>query len=396
MTESILTTESLAEINQSLAAKKPADHIFRKAPMIKPNRKFVTMDATRGIAAICVMLFHYLGGAGIPLFSSGYVAVDFFFCLSGFIIAFSYGDKLASNKMAPSEFLVIRAIRLYPMYLVGTIMGVFCYFASNDFGVGQVGMRRALIAIPFALLCLPFLFRVPITLGRDIVDDLVFPFNVPSWSLFFEVIVNVLYAIVRWSKQGVYIVFAVACLYFVMTTVKDGPSGFLIVNFAGGLPRSTFSFLTGVLIFYLWERGLLPGVRVNPIIPCSCVMVLCLLPYSNTTFLLSVFIAVPFTVAASIQNPAAAGISKMFILLGEISYPTYAIHVPIYQLSQFAWNRVFGLPLTNAMPWPALLIVAAAVICIAFMFVRWWDGPIRRRAMAELVTVKTRRYPATS
>jgi peptidoglycan/LPS O-acetylase OafA/YrhL len=91
-------------------------------------------------------------------------------------------------------------------------------------------------------------------------------------------------------------------------------------------------------------------------------MALCLLPYLNTTFLLSVFIAVPFTVAASVQNPAAAGTLKMFILLGEISYPTYAIHVPIYQLSQFAWNRVFGLPLTNTMPWPALLIVAAAVI----------------------------------
>jgi peptidoglycan/LPS O-acetylase OafA/YrhL len=90
-----------------------------------------------------------------------------------------------------------------------------------------------------------------------------------------------------------------------------------------------------------------------------------------------------------VQNPAVAGISKMFILLGEVSYPVYATHVPIYQLSQFAWDRVLGLPLTNTMPWPALLIVAAAVICMAFMFVRWWDGPIGRRATAELVPVKT-------
>jgi peptidoglycan/LPS O-acetylase OafA/YrhL len=357
--------------------------------MIKPNRKFLTMDATRGIAAICVMLFHYFNGAGIPLFSSGYVAVDFFFCLSGFIIAFSYGDRLASNKMLPSEFIVTRAIRLYPMYLVGTIIGVCCYFVSNDFGAGQVGMGRALLAIPFALLCLPLLFRVPITLGHEIIDDFLFPFNLPSWSLFFEVIVNVLYASVRWSKQGVYIVFAVACLYFVMITVREGPSGFSILNFAGGLPRSAFSFSIGVLIFCLWERGALRRVRINPIIPCCCVVALCLLPYSNASFLLSVFIAVPFTVAASVQNPVAAGISKLFILLGEISYPVYAIHVPIYQLSQVAWDRALGLPLTNAMPWPALLVVAAAVICIAFMFARWWDGPIRRRATAQLAAVKT-------
>jgi peptidoglycan/LPS O-acetylase OafA/YrhL len=357
--------------------------------MIKPDRKFLTMDATRGIAAICVMLFHYLGGAGIPLFSSGFVAVDFFFCLSGFIIAFSYGDKLASNKMMPSEFLVIRAIRLYPMYFVGTIIGMCCYFVSSDFGAGQTTMKRALLAIPFALLCLPLLFHVPITLGREIADDFVFPFNLPSWSLFDEVIVNVLYAIVKWSKQGVYIVFAVACLYFVITTLKDGPSGFSILNFIGGLPRSAVSFSIGVLIFFLWERGALPRVRINPIIPCCGVVALCLLPYSHGTFLLSVFIAVPVLVAASVQNPAGAGISKLFKLLGEISYPVYAIHVPIYQLSQFAWDRVLGLPLTNSMPWPALLIVGAAVICIAFMLARWWDGPIRRRAMAEFVAIKT-------
>jgi peptidoglycan/LPS O-acetylase OafA/YrhL len=71
--------------------------------MINENRKFLTMDATRGIAVICVMLFHYFSAAGLALFSSGYVAVDFFFCLSGFIIAYSYGDKLR-NRMTPSEF----------------------------------------------------------------------------------------------------------------------------------------------------------------------------------------------------------------------------------------------------------------------------------------------------
>ena len=137
------------------------------------------------------MLFHYFNAAGIALFSSGYVAVDLFFCLSGFIIAYSYGDKLRCNRMTPSEFFVVRTIRLYPMYLIGTAIGVCGYFVLHDFGDGQVGIKRALLAVPFALLCLPVLFRVPTTFGRDVIDDFLFPFNLAAWSLFFEMVVNV-------------------------------------------------------------------------------------------------------------------------------------------------------------------------------------------------------------
>jgi peptidoglycan/LPS O-acetylase OafA/YrhL len=357
--------------------------------MINEDRKFLTMDATRGIAAICVMLFHYFSAAGVALFSSGYVAVDFFFCLSGFIIAYSYDDKLRCNRMTPSEFFVVRTIRLYPMYLIGTVIGVCGYFVLNNFGAGQVGIGRALLAVPFSLFCLPVLFRVPVTFGREVVDDFIFPFNLPAWSLFFEVVVNLLYATIRWSKHGFYFVVAAACLYFFVTTVRGGPSGFLISNFGAGLPRSVFSFSVGVLIFHLWARKAFQRVRINPVIPCCCVLALCLLPYSRTSFLLSVFIAVPFTVIASIQNPTGATVSRLFKVLGEVSYPVYAIHIPIYQLAQFAWNRVLGLPPLNSMPWPALLITGAGVLLLALLLARRWDGPIRRRIAAEFIALKT-------
>ena len=347
--------------------------------MINEDRKFLTMDANRGIAAICVMLGHYFNYAGLALFTSAHVAVDFFFCLSGFIIAYSYEDKLRCSRMTPSEFFVVRTIRLYPMYLIGTAIGVCGYFILDNFGASQVGNGRALLATPFALLCLPVLFRVPVTFGREVVDDFIFPFNLPAWSLFFEVVVNVLYATIRWSKQGLYFVVATACIYFFMTTVRDGPSGFFISNFGGGLPRSVFCFSVGVLIFHLWARKALHSVRINPVVPCCCLLAVCLLPYSHITFLLSVFIAVPFTVIASIQNPAGAIASRLFRVLGEVSYPVYTIHIPIYQLAQFAWNRVRGLPPSSSMPWPALLITAAGVLLLALLLARWWDGPIRRR-----------------
>lgn len=350
--------------------------------MNNENRKFSTMDATRGIAAICVMLFHYFGATGVPFFVSGYVAVDFFFCLSGFIIAYSYGEKLRSG-MTPAHFFVVRAIRLYPIYLTGTVIGVCCYLAFNGFGAGQTELGRTILAVPFALLGLPVLFRVPVTLGHVVADDFLFPFNLPAWSLFFEVVVNMLYATITWSKKGFYVVVAIACLYFFMTTVRDGPSGFSIANFGGGLPRSVYSFSVGVVIFHLWSHNVLQRIRISPIVPCCCVAALCFLPFSRTSFLLSVFVGVPITVAASIQNPAGAAASKLFGVLGELSYPVYAIHVPIYQIVQFGWNRAQGLPLSSNMPWTASLAITGGVLILAWLLARWWDAPLRRRMSAE-------------
>lgn len=350
--------------------------------MIKQNHKFLTMDATRGVAAICVMLYHYLGPIGLHFLPSGHTAVDFFFCLSGFIIAFSYGEKLASNRITLADFFVIRAIRLYPMYVTGTAVGIFVYFISNNFNGHQVGM--ALLAIPFSMFCLPVLYTLPFGgIGFP------FPFNIPAWSLFFEIIVNVLYASIRWSKRVVYVLFAITSAYFVMTTLIDGQSGAAISSFMGGVPRAAFSFSIGALIFHLWQRGALQWVRINPIIPCCCVVAICLLPASKAYFFFIVFFAIPLIVTASVENPASVGLSRLFALLGEISYPLYAIHFPVYGLSQFAWDRALGLPLTNTMPWPAVLVLAVAVVCIAFVCARWLDAPIRRRVAAKLAEMRS-------
>jgi peptidoglycan/LPS O-acetylase OafA/YrhL len=84
------------------------------------------MDATRGIAAICVMFFHFsqrAGTAPFQPFPSGTIAVDYFFCLSGFVIAYSYGEKLDAG-LPLASFLKLRLIRLYPMYILGTLIGI--------------------------------------------------------------------------------------------------------------------------------------------------------------------------------------------------------------------------------------------------------------------------------
>jgi peptidoglycan/LPS O-acetylase OafA/YrhL len=83
------------------------------------KRTFVTMEASRGIAAICVMLNHYTGANLFP----NPIAPDFFWCLSGFVIASSYEQKLEGG-MPVREFLRRRLIRVYPMYILGTFVGL--------------------------------------------------------------------------------------------------------------------------------------------------------------------------------------------------------------------------------------------------------------------------------
>ena len=129
--------------------------------------RFDTLDGLRGIAAIMVMLFH--AGDRLPVRAvGGYLAVDLFFALSGFVIALAYEDRLRQG-FPFSRFLIVRLIRSYPMYLVGMLVGAWLYWFD-----------------PIHLAMLPS-FTSP---------DKLYPVNAPMWSLILELVVNLAYAAV--------------------------------------------------------------------------------------------------------------------------------------------------------------------------------------------------------
>ncbi len=140
----------------------------------KKVRRFVTLDALRGAGAVTVMAGHagpLLGGYTPPLY---YLAVDMFFVLSGFVISHAYDDKMAAG-MRPLEFLRARVKRLYPIYLVGLLLGLVSVLFSNPHALS---LTQAALTFFCGLFALPSPPMEP--LGA------LFPLNGPYWSLFFE------------------------------------------------------------------------------------------------------------------------------------------------------------------------------------------------------------------
>ena len=164
----------------------------------KPH--YEILDGLRGVAALLVVFYHIFeglsfaaGGTVITVINHGYLAVDFFFILSGFVIGYAYDDRWGKT-LTLGNFFKRRLIRLHPMIVMGAVLGVVFYVLQ---GCEQWdGTHVGTSMIMLALLCA--LFFIPATPGScyDIRGNgEMFPLNGPSWSLFFEYIGNLLYAL---------------------------------------------------------------------------------------------------------------------------------------------------------------------------------------------------------
>lgn len=141
---------------------------------IESGGRFHTLDAMRGVAALAVVLVHVAAYSGVNLAPGGNLAVDFFFALSGFVIARAYSARLRSG-LSWLRFAEIRLVRLYPLVLLGCGFGL----VKMLFQIGM-GHETAPSWGQFAwiLILNPLLLPAP--------GVYLFPLNNPAWSLFFE------------------------------------------------------------------------------------------------------------------------------------------------------------------------------------------------------------------
>ena len=162
------------------------------------QKRFIAMDGLRGIAALYVLMFH--AGEWFPKSwtSRGWLSVDLFFVLSGFVIAASYEQRLA-NYLHPFDFFKLRIIRLYPLYLIGLLVGII-NLVSSYLVTTQITDLNLIRwhALPFSFLMLPYPFADSVKVG-------LYPLNGPAWSLFFEVIINIIYSFTfrYWTKINI-------------------------------------------------------------------------------------------------------------------------------------------------------------------------------------------------
>jgi peptidoglycan/LPS O-acetylase OafA/YrhL len=342
--------------------------------MSEHTRHFAGLDGLRGVAAFIVVFLHgtlFIKNADYSP-PAACMAVDFFFMLSGFVIARAYDERL-QQMMTWRQFMAVRLIRLYPMLFFGTAMGGVLFVVSQHHDHQFHPSVSMLITIgSFVLL--------PVGLG---VATVAYPLNIAAWSLFFEFAVNALYGsgAGRMTNRHLAAFVAVSGLALVPMAVWGGP--YIQIGFGNptafllGFVRVTYPFWAGVLLFRVFPVHVLPSMPVGV---AGVVLALALLaPVDNPGYDLTlVLVLFPVIVVFGASARPGGRTARACSALGRLSYPLYLIHVPVFLLTTRLVRRAqFGIsPWLQIAGGAVVSVIAAIVLLIAF------DEPIRRRLSA--------------
>ena len=370
--------------------------------------RYEILDGLRGIAALMVVLFHifetYSKGPAYQIINHGYLAVDFFFVLSGFVVGYAYDDRW--DKMTTWGFFKRRLTRLHPMVIAGTLVGAALFFFSGPAfpQTLQVEPWKFVLCLVMGLLILPCPNSLDIRGWGELNS-----FNGPQWTLTFEYIGNILYAFVfRHLPKIALAILCVCCAFFTLDLTlgwdvfglfPDGPQYTVIGGWSltaqqiyVGFTRLLYPFLCGLLI-----SRILPGRRSesnpsgSPIhlrggfwwcslalvvifsIPCigghtgipdglyQAFCILCLFPITVLTGAGSVT-----------TDKKSTAVCKW---LGDISYPIYITHYPIMYM-QMGW--VAANP--KAPVWMHVCVNLGVIfmsIILAYGLLKIYDLPVR-------------------
>ena len=381
---------------------------FSSANFADTKPHYELLDGLRGVAAILVLFYHVFegfsfaevtNGAGdgiIRTLNHGHIAVDFFFILSGFVISYAYDDRW--NKMNTWQFFKRRLIRLHPMLIMGAIIGCLAFasvgFERWDGSTAPTGW--VMTALLLTMFMIPAVPGLPYEVRGN---GEMFPLNGPGWSLFFEYIGNILYALfMRRMSTRILTIFTIllgiAHAWFFIGNVSGYDMigvGWTIdeVNFWGGLVRMLFPFSMGMLI----ARTFKPRKVKGAFWICSVTLVVLFsVPYIASSGAISLnslyeFICIafifPMLVWLGACGTASGTTGKMNRVLGELSYPLYIVHYPIMYIF-YAWlikNNIYTLD--NCLGVAALVIVSS--IALAFLCRKLYDEPVRRWLTRKLM-----------
>lgn len=332
--------------------------------------RYYSLDGMRGLAAIIVVLHHCGLQWGDGLARSGYLAVDFFFALSGFVVAMAYQKRLEEG-MSLRAFMTVRFVRLYPLFLLGLGLGVVK-------AAGQIMMQdnTALPVSEFALSTMLSLAMLP-TPGAHLVS--IFPLNTPAWSLFFEMVASLVFgiALFRWRPRvlvAVMLAMAVALVGGVIAYGNQGlGTGWGLFVF--GFPRLFYAFLLGVLMYRLDPTHQRRGAFEIYIAAAALAAMLFVMPpdwFVSRYEILVLLVGIPLLLRAGIVWEVAPRYRRLFAWLGDISYPIYILHFPLLMMTLFVTRKL-------AVP-DAVVAVGFIVglVGLSTLLLRFYDAPMRR------------------
>ena len=364
---------------------------MNQTPATLPTKShYQILDGLRGVAALIVVMFHTFevyskGDHTKQILNHGYLAVDFFFLLSGFVVAYAYDDRW--GKMSQWDFYKRRLIRLQPMVIMGSVIGAALFYFQTGPAfplVSATPLWKMLLVMLIGCTLLPLLPSMDIRGWHEM-----HPLDGPAWSLFFEYVANILYAagIRKLSNKalGIFVLFSAGLLVHLAMT---SPHGDVIGGWSVdeeqlhiGFARLLYPFFAGVLLMRTGKRIHVPGGFAL----CSLLVIasLCMPRIGGTHHLwmnglyesFCIIVLFPLIVAIGASERISGTFqTRLSKLLGDISYPLYITHYPLIYIYT-GWVVRDKVSAGHGAVAGVLLFIAS--ITIAYTCLKLYDEPVR-------------------
>ena len=369
---------------------------------LKSKPRFEGLDGLRGVAAITVVIFHifeiFSENPAHQIVNHGYLAVDFFYALSGFVISYAYDDRW--NKMSLWDFYKRRLIRLHPLVIAGTFVGVCYYFlGESDVSPNIENVKP----YAFFVTILLNILMIPTPKNFDIRGwGTTNAFDDTTWTLTYEYLINILYSlIIRRLNTIIIAIFTFLSAFLTINLTLDFDILNVFVNrdsrrytVIGGweisicevniaFARLLYPFFSGYLISRLKLKIQLPF----SFIICSIILSIALccprLTDESKWYTNGIYETIVIIIIFPIILMIGAGdkeqneqIIKICKFLGDFSYPLYITHIPlIYCL--YAW-RFFH---KDDQKFNAISVCVGCFIIMifnAYALIKLYDEPVRK------------------
>lgn len=370
--------------------------------------RYEILDGLRGVAAVIVVMFHlfetYSKGVPYQILNHGYLAVDFFFVLSGFVVGYAY-DGRWSKGMTFGNFCKRRIIRLQPMLVFGTVVGALLFFMGADHpDFSQI------IDTPWWIVVLLAIWGgtvLPIPQSWDIRGWSEFnPLNGATWSLIWEYIANLFYGLIlhRLKLATLCVLSFLAALLTISVCMDYAPFHILeLRNYAAytviggwsltpdqlliGFSRLAYPFLIGLVISRVANMQL--KISRHGFIWCSLLLtVMLVMPrigganpenfwlnglYEIICILLICPLIIMMGRGSKVEGERYEGVCRF---LGDISYPLYVTHYPIIYV-QMSWAASHpDAPVSTHIFMGCCYFIIA--IALAYASMKLYDIPVRK------------------
>lgn len=343
--------------------------------VLKTKPHFNILDGLRGIAALAVVIFHFMEWV-FPDYNQnfighGFLAVDFFFCLSGFVMGYAYDNRM--RQMGLKNFFTLRLIRLHPLVVLGSVLGL-TGFLLDPFSNAYTNYNAGSILLLF----ISSIMLIPMPAMEDRAFNL-FGLNAPSWSLFWEYIANIIYAFIlcRIKRSVLVIITILAAILLCYVSYRSGNllGGWSGETFWDGGARLAFSFAAGLLIYRSnWIiKNNLGFIGLTVLLSLAFIM-----PGTSFNWLtesLIVLFYFPLIVSLGAGSTLSPKMKNICMFSGNISYPLYMTH--------YAAIWIFGNYYTSSKPTIdqlPFIIVPGVILLVAFawLVMKFYDIPVRK------------------